>query len=207
MRWGGGGVQNVDASAYLRVFMCVCVCAVEQRASVPPWLQRWCCKPEQENKLESQEEMSFMSDALIRKTTRSPQSSISWLIFLDATGDNLTQTIQTTDASLINKSVKKIRHERKNCIIWIITGINTKKRVCAHVGGTTQVRKGDATLWSSSGKHPSDNSKVFWWEWVQLTAEFFDIHAPSVRPAHYCCTTCDKEGRNWRDVLVQVGLK
>lgn len=35
-----------------------------------------------ENKLESQEEKSFMSDALItKKTSRSPQSTISWLIF------------------------------------------------------------------------------------------------------------------------------
>lgn len=76
-----GRVQNEHASVFLATCFHACVCAVEQRVSVPPWLQRWCCKPEQENKLESQEEKSFMSDALIRKTTRSPQSRISWLIF------------------------------------------------------------------------------------------------------------------------------
>lgn len=35
-----------------------------------------------ENKLESEEEKSFMSDALITKTSRFPQTRISWLIVL-----------------------------------------------------------------------------------------------------------------------------
>lgn len=41
-----------------------------QRASAPPRLQPWCCKQNRGNKLESQEEKSFMSDALITKTSR-----------------------------------------------------------------------------------------------------------------------------------------
>lgn len=66
------------------VFMSVCfhasVCSFKQRASVPRDSSTGAVSQNRENKLESQEEKSFMSDALITKTSRFSQTRVRWLI-------------------------------------------------------------------------------------------------------------------------------
>lgn len=61
-----------------------------------------------ENKLESQEGKSFMSDALITQTSRFPQTRISWFIIWSHSswGQLDTKKSQTIKDSLMNKSPK-----------------------------------------------------------------------------------------------------
>lgn len=79
-----GRPRCVHASVYLTVFPKKCVRPPAQTKSFRSFAitALGAVSQNRENKLESHEEKSFMSDALItKKTSRSPQSRISWLIF------------------------------------------------------------------------------------------------------------------------------
>lgn len=70
------------------VFTCECVLSNKEL----PFLRDYrngAVSQNRENKLESQEEKSFMSDALITKTSRFPQTRISWLIIRGASWGQL----------------------------------------------------------------------------------------------------------------------
>lgn len=72
-----GGAQCVCVSEW----ECVCCWVLSNKEH--PFLRDYstgAVSQNRENKLESQEEKSFMSDALITKTSRFPQTRISWLI-------------------------------------------------------------------------------------------------------------------------------